>query len=354
MTQLSLAKIIAARPLIAVLALAPSAGLACKSQEPAPDQSVEKLTPATGAQPAEKSAAEAPAKAAPDVEKNVSSIEKSDFGTVGDQSVELYRLQSPSGMVASIMTYGAIIQELWVPDRDGKPADVVLGFDTVQGYVDGSPYFGATVGRVANRIANASFELDGKKYDLAANDGAHHLHGGKKGWDKVIWSADPVQSPDGPQLRLTYVSPDGDEGYPGTVTATTVYTLTKDNELRVEMTATTDQKTLVNLAHHSYWNLAGHGSGSIANHELEIAAKQYTPAVGLVPDGRVQSVTGTPFDFSEPKTIGKDLQAAGGKPVGFDHNWVVEGEPDRNGIVISGKSLPKSRRSPTPQAIAAP
>jgi aldose 1-epimerase len=200
------------------------------------------------------------------------------------------------------------------------------------------------VGRVANRIANASFELDGKKYDLAANDGAHHLHGGKKGWDKVIWSADPVQSPDGPQLRLTYVSPGGEEGYPGTVTATTVYTLTKDNELRVEMSATTDQKTLVNMAHHSYWNLAGHGSGSIANHELEIAAKQYTPAVGLVPDGRVQSVTGTPFDFSEPKPIGKDLQAAGGKPVGFDHNWVVEGEPNAMRRVASLKDPGSGRR----------
>ena len=203
--------------------------------------------------------------------------------------------------------------------------DVVLGFDNVDDYVKKSPYFGAIVGRVANRIRNATFVLDGKTYKLNANNAPHHLHGGTKGWDKVIWTAEPMETKDGPALKLTHVSPDGEENYPGTVTATATYTLTNDNALKVEMTATTDKTTIVNMAHHTYWNLAG--DGTILDHELTIPADKYTPGDPMVPDGTMKPVKGTPFDFTTAKPIGSDLKAAGGKPVGYDHNWVVNGDP---------------------------
>jgi aldose 1-epimerase len=214
-----------------------------------------------------------------------------------------------------------------VPDRAGTLADVVLGFDDLDGYRKGTAYFGAIVGRVANRIMNASFELEGQRYSLAANDRPHHLHGGRTGWDKVIWNARPVDTADGPALELIYVSKDGEEGYPGTVTARTVYTLTNKNELKVEMDATTDKTTLVNMAHHSYWNLGGYNSGTILDHELMLNADQYTPGTPMVPDGRVVSVKGTPFDFTSVKAVGRDLKQTGGKPIGYDHNFVVNGPP---------------------------
>jgi aldose 1-epimerase len=196
------------------------------------------------------------------------------FGMVDGTPVQLYTLTNKNGLIARITNYGAIITELHVPDRAGRLGDVVLGFENVDGYLKGSPYFGAIVGRVANRIMNAQFILDGKSYALEANDQPHHLHGGRKGWDKVVWNATAVDTADGPSLRLTYTSKDGDEGYPGTVTAETVYTLTNANELRVEMQATTDRTTIVNLAHHSYWNLGGHNSGTILDHEVTLSADQ--------------------------------------------------------------------------------
>jgi len=254
-------------------------------------------------------------------------IQKAPYGELNGQAVERYTLTNARGLHLGIITYGAIVTDVHVPDRDGKLADVVLGFDELDDYVKSSPYFGAIVGRVANRIANASFELQGKKYELAANDAPHHLHGGNRGWDKVVWTAEPVEGAKGPGLKLSYVSKAGEEGYPGTVTASVIYTLTNDNELRVEMSATTDETTLVNMVHHGYWNLAGQSSGSIRNQELQLFASRYTPAVGLVPNGRIAPVAGTPFDFTTPKLIGKDLEAAGGKPVGFDHNWVIDGDP---------------------------
>src|SRR5678815_4673122 len=174
------------------------------------------------------------------------------FGMVGDTPVQLYTLTNKNGLVAKITNYGAILTELHVPDRSGTLADIVLGFENLDGYIKSSPYFGAIVGRVANRIMNAEFMLEGKSYRLEANDKPHHLHGGKRGWDKVVWTAKPADTADGPSLELTYVSKDGEENYPGTVTAKTVYTLTNDNELKVEMLATTDKTTLVNMAHHSY------------------------------------------------------------------------------------------------------
>jgi aldose 1-epimerase len=249
------------------------------------------------------------------------------FGTRDGTPVQVYTLTNRNGLVAKITNYGATVTELHLPDRSGQLADVVAGFDDLDGYVAGTAYFGAIVGRVANRIANAAFTLDGRSYALAPNDRPHHLHGGRRGWDKVVWSATPVDTPDGPALELTYVSPDGEEGYPGTVTATTVYTLTDANELRVEMQATTDATTLVNMAHHSYWNLGGHDSGTILDHELTLHADRYTPGTPMVPDGRVVPVRDTPFDFTRARPIGRDLPQGGGAPAGYDHNFVVDGEP---------------------------
>ena len=251
------------------------------------------------------------------------------FGKLGNTDVQLYTLTNARGLVARITNYGAIVTELHVPDRAGRLADVVLGFDSVDQYVKSNPYFGAIVGRVANRIMNARFDLDGRSFALESNDKPHHLHGGTRGWDKVVWTANPVEAADGPALELTYVSKDGDGGYPGTVRAKTVYTLTNRNELKVEMEASTDATTVVNMAHHTYWNLSGHGSGTILDDELTLYADQYTPGTPMVPDGRIVPVAGTPFDFTTAKSIGKDLQRTGGKPIGYDHNFVVRGEPDR-------------------------
>jgi aldose 1-epimerase len=265
------------------------------------------------------------------------------FGRQDDTSVRLYTLTNKNGLTARITNYGAIVTELHVPDRTGRLADVVLGFESLDGYLAGHPYFGAIVGRVANRIRNAEFTLEGTRYRLAANDNPHHLHGGTKGWDKVVWTAKTADTADGPSIELTYVSKDGDEGYPGTVTARANYTLTNNNELKVEMQATTDTTTLVNMAHHTYWNLAGHSSGTILDHELTLNADRYTPGTPMVPDGRVLAVTGTPFDFTTAKRIGRDLNEAGGKPTGFDHNFVVNGEPNQLRPVARLKD-PKSGR----------
>jgi aldose 1-epimerase len=251
------------------------------------------------------------------------------FGKLGGTPVQLHTLTNRHGLVARITNFGAIVTELHVPDRAGRFADIVLGFEDLDSYVKGHPYFGAIVGRVANRIGNAEFTLGGTRYPLDANDKPHHLHGGRRGWDKVVWNARPFDTPAGPALELTYVSKDGEEGYPGTVTARTVYTLTNDNQLIVDMQATTDRTTLVNMAHHSYWNLGGHGSGTILDHELTLYADRYTPGTPMVPDGRIRPVEGTPFDFTRAKAIGKDLKNAGGKPVGYDHNFVVNGEPNQ-------------------------
>ena len=269
------------------------------------------------------------------------------FGKMDGQDVQLHTLTNVNGLVMKVMTYGGIITNLDVPDRTGKPGDIVLGFDHLDGYAKGSPYFGATVGRVGNRIRDAKFELNEKAYALAPNDKPHHLHGGTRGWDKVVWIAEPLESIDGPTLKLTYVSKDGEEGYPGTVAATTIYTLTNKNELRVVMEATTDKTTIVNMVHHTYWNLGGPEGeghfGSIADHRLVLNADHYTPGDPLVPTGAVKAVAGTAFDFTAGKPIGQDLEAAGGNPVGYDHNFVVNGKPDELREVARVKD-PKSGR----------
>ena len=258
-------------------------------------------------------------------------IEKVKWGEADGQEVDLYTLRNKKGLTAKITNYGALVVELHVPDRNGHLGDIVLGYDNLADYVKKTPYFGATIGRVANRIANAQFELEGKTYQLAANDKPSALHGGKKGWDKVVWTGEAMETPRGPAVKFTYKSKDGEEGYPGNVTATTTYTLTNANELAIEMSATTDQTTIVNMAHHSYFNLRGDTEGDIKDHVLTLYADKYTP--GMPPDGKVLPVAGTPFDFRKPKAMGKDLQAAGspgnGAPIGYDENWIVNGPQDK-------------------------
>jgi aldose 1-epimerase len=302
---------------------------ACSGSQPAEPASAAEATPAApGAAPA---TATGPAAVgdAKDAKKD-KAITEAPYGTVGGKEVKLYTLKNKNGLTAKITNYGGIITELHTPDKAGKMADIVLGYEKVDDYVKATPYFGAVIGRVANRIKNAQFSLEGKTYKLEANNAPNHLHGGKVGWDKVIWTAEALETENGPALKLTYVSKDGEEGYPGTVTAHNTYTLTNNNELKVEMDATTDKTTIVNMAHHSYWNLGGQESGPITGEELTLFADQYTPgpsAADPVPDGKVKAVKGTPFDFTATKPIGKDLKEAGGKPIGFDANWVVKGDP---------------------------
>lgn len=254
------------------------------------------------------------------------------WGEAEGRDASLYILRNRNGLEARVTDFGANLVEMWVPDRDGTMADVVLGFDSLAGYLDNGPNFGSTVGRVANRIAFGRFDLDGRTYQLATNNGPHHLHGGLRGFNKVLWQATPAEGEDGPSLTLRYTSPDGEEGYPGTLSTTVVYTLMHDDELRVEMSATTDAPTLVNLAHHSYWNLAGHDSGNVREHTLQIHAARYTPGdEGLIPTGAIEPVAGTPFDFTSLRRLGDSLDALASwrdrEPGGFDENLVVDGEP---------------------------
>ena len=301
--------------------------IACGGSEPAPKAAEPSAPVAAPAAPAGVASSSLP-------EKAVQPIVKVPFGKVDGQDVALYTLTNKNGLVLKVTNYGTIITELWTPDRNGKLEDIVGGFNTVDEYVKKTPYFGANVGRVANRIKNAQFSLEGRNYKLAANNGPHSLHGGNKGWDKVIWSATPGTDADDPSLTFSYVSKDGEEGFPGTVTAKVVYTLTRQNELKIAMEATTDKTTLVNPAHHTYWMLQGIGNGGIKDQVLRIFSQKYTPGgkppkpdVAPVPDGTIKSVEGTPFDFRQPKPIGKDLTAVGGSPVGYDNFWVVDGDP---------------------------
>lgn len=254
-------------------------------------------------------------------------VTKSTFGAIDGHDVDLYTLTNANGVVMKVMTYGATVTSLVLPDRDGKSADVVLGFDDLDGYLKGKSYFGATVGRIANRIRNAKFELEKKGYKLAANEKHDHLHGGVKGWDKVVWAAEVVASPEGPAVTFRYASKDGEEGYPGSVSAAVTYTLTNTNQLKLAMRATTDKTTIVNMAHHTYWNLHGEGAGTILDHELRLYAEKFTPGDPMIPTGKIKAVKGTPFDFTTTKPIGRDLKAAGGDPIGYDHNFVADGSP---------------------------
>lgn len=258
-------------------------------------------------------------------------IVRQPFGSVEGQPVELFILTNARGMRAAITNYGGIVVELWVPDRHGRLADVVLGYSTVEEYVKNSPYFGAIIGRYGNRIGKARFTLAGKEYRLAANDHGNHLHGGTKGFDKVIWKAHPAITPDGPELALSYLSKDGEEGYPGNLQVTVTYRLTSDNALDIQYRATTDKPTPVNLTNHSYFNLRGQGQGDILGHELLLCADRFTPVdARLIPTGELRPVEGTPFDFRQPVAIGRridqpDEQLRFGR--GYDHNFVLNKKP---------------------------
>lgn len=251
------------------------------------------------------------------------------FGEVDGEVVERYTLTNDNGMAVSILTYGGIVQAIIVPDRDGNLGDVALGFDHIGDYVEKSPYFGAIVGRYANRIALGRFELEGVTYELAINNAPNALHGGEKGFDKVIWAAKELGNPDGPSVALSYTSPDGEEGYPGTLDATVTYTVTQDDELRIEYAATTDAPTVVNLSNHSYFNLAGEGSGSILDHELQLNAGAFTPVDETqIPTGEIAPVEGTAFDFTTAHPIGDDIRDASDEQIriglGYDHNFVLD------------------------------
>lgn len=252
-------------------------------------------------------------------------VDSTAWGTTKDgTAVEQYTLTNAAGMQAKIITYGGIVTHLLAPDRDGKLGDVVLGFDDLDGYLKGHPYFGALIGRVGNRIAKGKFTLDGKEYTLAVNNGPNALHGGLKGFDKKVWRARPAE--DGNALHLTYESPDGEEGYPGNLSVSVTYTLTPANELRINYTATTDKATPVNLTNHSYFNLRGPAAGDILGHELMLAADQYTPVDDtLIPTGEIKPVRGTPMDFTTPTAIGSRIDQLKGDPGGYDHNYVLRG-----------------------------
>lgn len=256
-------------------------------------------------------------------------IEQRNFGHIGDQAVTLFTLSNSRGMQADITHYGGIITSLRVPGRDGHLTDVVLGFNTLEEYLPGKGYLGCIVGRYANRIAGGKFTLDGKTYPLAANNATNHLHGGINGFNKAVWNAATEQTPEGPALKLTHISPDGDEGYPGELTVTVTYTLTNDNELRIDYHAVTDKPTIVNLTNHSYFNLAGEGAGDILGHEVMLNAANFTPVdKNLIPTGEIRPVAGTPLDFRQSTVIGKhiadndeQLKSAGG----YDHNFIIDG-----------------------------
>jgi aldose 1-epimerase len=253
-------------------------------------------------------------------------VDKTKFGTTKDgQAVDLYTLTNANGIVARVMTYGALLTELYVPDRSGQMADVVLGFKTLDAYEGSHPYFGATIGRVANRIAKGKFKLNGQEYTLAANNGPNHLHGGVRGFDKRVWKAQVVPATGGAAVKFTYTSADMEEGYPGALTAAVVYTLTNSNELRFDYTATTDKATPINLTNHSYFNLAGDGAGTILDHELMIMADRFTPVDDtLIPTGEIASVRGTVMDFNRSTPIGARIaQVPGPAPGGYDHNYVL-------------------------------
>lgn len=257
-------------------------------------------------------------------------VTKESFGKTADgQNVDLYTLRNVHGVEAKITNYGGIVTSLKVPDRRGKFDDVVLGFNDLDSYLKGHPYFGALIGRYGNRIAKGRFTLNGVEYKLAVNNGENTLHGGLKGFDKVVWTAQESKTKSGPALTLTYLSKDGEEGYPGNLNVRVVYTLTNNNELRIDYTATSDKDTVTNLTHHSYFNLAGEGNGDILSHRVLINGTRFLPTdAGSIPTGELRNVAGTPFDFRKLMVIGARInqdeeQLKLGN--GYDHNWIING-----------------------------
>lgn len=278
-------------------------------------------------------------------------VEKSGFGlTPEGDSVTLYTLKNENDLLVKITDFGGIITEIHTKDRNGKMGNVVLGFDNLEQYTEGHPYFGALIGRFGNRIALAKFSLDGEDYQLEANNGNNTLHGGIKGFDKVVWDAEIISSDSRAALKLSYLSPDGEEGYPGNLTVMVTYELLPD-QLIISYEAETDKATVLNLTNHSYFNLAG--EGSILDHILYIPASKYTPVDStLIPTGELANVEGTAFDFRKPRVIGKRIQEVGDDPVGYDHNYVIDGKADEMKMAakamdpISGRWLEVSTSEP--------
>lgn len=282
------------------------------------------------------------------------------FGRLPDgRVVEQFTLTNAHGVEVRAITYGAIITVIRTPDRAGHSDDIVLGFDSLAGYLNNTPYFGAIVGRYANRIARGQFTLAGATYHLAKNNGPNTLHGGLRGFDKVLWGADPVQTDSGAGLTLHYTSPDGEEGYPGTVAVRVTYTLTPRDELVVDYSATTDKATPLNLSQHTYWNLHGGGRGDILDHVVTLDASGYTPVDStLIPTGEIAPVAGTPFDFRTPTAIGKRIEQPNEQLKfgrGYDHNWVLDGVGQGKGGLaqvahvvdpVSGRALDISTTEP--------
>ncbi|OLC77169.1 MAG: hypothetical protein AUH72_17955 [Acidobacteria bacterium 13_1_40CM_4_65_8] len=260
----------------------------------------------------------------------VTTVNRSPFGRMPEgTAVELLTLRNDHGIEIKVITYGASITSVKTPDRNGRFADIVLGFDDLDSYLTRSRFFGAVAGRYANRIARGQFTIDGKTFQLATNNGANHLHGGVKGFDKVVWNAEPFERNDSAGVVLRYTSRDGEEGYPGTLNASVTYTLTPRDELVVEYGATTDKATHVNLTQHSYFNLAGEGNGDVLRHQMMISADRYTPVdEGLIPTGELAPVEGSPFDFRKPAAIGARIDADHEqirRGAGYDHNFVLTG-----------------------------
>jgi aldose 1-epimerase len=278
------------------------------------------------------------------------SIETTRYGKIDGREIDQYTLTNRNGLRVKVIGYGATIASVEVPDRNGKLENVTLYRDSLDDYrQQNTSYFGAAVGRYGNRIAQGRFKLDGKEYTLATNNGANHLHGGKVGFDKVVWSAKPLQDNSSVGVVFAYESPDGEEGYPGTLSAKVTYSLTDDNELKMKYDATTDKPTILNLANHAYWNLAGAGSGDVLDHVIMLNSDRYLPVdAGLIPTGELKAVENTPMDFTRPKTIGSRLKEVKGEDPqgGYDHCYVLRRTGDDKGrLVLAAKvSEPTSGR----------
>jgi aldose 1-epimerase len=272
-------------------------------------------------------------------------VQKTGFGKVDGQEVFLYKLKNTHGMEVSITNYGATVVSINVPGKKGEMADVALGYDSVDGYVSDKSYFGVTAGRYANRIAKGSFSLDGKTYQVPKNDGENSLHGGKVGFNKRIWEAKEV--PGKNAIQMTYLSPDGEQGFPGNLKVSVTFTLTDDNELRFDYLATTDKDTVLNLTNHSYFNLAGQGKGDILSTHLTVHASHMTPVdSNLIPTGELRPVKGTPFDFTTSHVVGERINQADEQLKlgrGYDHNFVID--RSKAGLVLTAEAYdPKSGR----------
>jgi aldose 1-epimerase len=289
--------------------------------------------------------------ATPAAEVGADLISSEPWGEVEGEEVTLYTLTNPNGMEVKITNYGGIITSVVVPDRDGNMENVTLGFTTLDEYVEGHPYFGNITGRYANRIARGTFDIDDENFYLALNNGPNTLHGGEKGFDKVVWAAEEVSGQGEVGVKLSRVSPDMEEGYPGNLDVEVTYTLTDNDEIRIDYHATTDEPTHVNLTNHAYWNLAGDGSGSIDGHELTLMASNYTPVdANLIPTGEIATVAGTPLDFTSPHPIGERVrdnfeQLLLGR--GYDHNFVLDRpSPDDTTLIVAARVVePESGRT---------